>query len=437
MRTSVVSDFLSDPKVRVVLFTKNNERVEYYKKEFSNPRMIYEVVRHPKSDWIDKIFQKLKFVLLRTETTDLRRQMVYEERKNLLLYYGGLFLNRLLARPAVRRIVRAMDLRLVWDNTYARHFDIYKPDIIFCAHLFDEPEIHLLREARKRGIKSVGFINSWDKVTARCILRLLPDKVVVFNNIVKKEMMDYNEMKEENIFVSGLPQYDIYVNLNPGKREDFYKNLNIKPSVKRVIVYAPDGKYSAKADGAMIDLLRSFIEKSLIPEDVELLVRFQPNDIVNMEEIRKRPWLVYDIPGIRFSQERGIDWDMNARDHQQLLNTLFHSSLLICYTSSLSIDSAVFGKPVININFQLNQAEKFSQSPIRYYQMAHYKNALNTGGIRVVKSVAELLEWINFYLENSGLDKEKRERLVQEQCWKVDGKSGRRISSFVLDYLYK
>jgi hypothetical protein len=39
----------------------------------------------------------------------------------------------------------------------------------------------------------------------------------------------------------------------------------------------------------------------------------------------------------------------------------------------------------------------------------------------------ELLKYINMYLENPSLDKEGRKRIINEQCYKLDGRSGERI----------
>ena len=105
LRTSVLPTLLADPSVRIVLFTKSSEKVEYYRKEFPNPRLIYEVVsRQPISGW-DAIFAKLKFTLLRTATTDLKRRLNYQCEKPFFRYFGGLFANRLLAWPIVRKII--------------------------------------------------------------------------------------------------------------------------------------------------------------------------------------------------------------------------------------------------------------------------------------------------------------------------------------------
>ncbi|MEK7147495.1 MAG: CDP-glycerol glycerophosphotransferase family protein, partial [Patescibacteria group bacterium] len=353
---------------------------------------------------------------------------------NFFRYFGGLFANRLLAWPVVRKIVRWLDFILIHQDCYAPVFEKYQPDLVFLAHLFDEPEIALLREAKKRGVKTVGLINSWDKTTARCILRLLPDKAIVFNEIVKRELMAHDEMKAENIFISGLPQYDIYWQAQPHSREEFFNAIGIG-SEKKLIIYAPNGRYSKSADGLMIDTLHTFVENAFPRKDVGLLVRFQPNDFVDLAEIQKRPWLVYEIPGLRFSSKRGVDWDMDADDIKLLTNTLFHSSLFICYTSSLSIDAAVFDKPIINIDFELEKSDNPLNSPTMYYNMDHYINATKTGGIRVVKSREELFKWISLYLANPALDAVGRRRLVLEQCGTVDGRAGERIGQFTLKNL--
>ena len=434
LRTSVVPTLLSDPAVRIILFTKSSEKVEYYKKEFSDPRLIYEVAPHqPIRGW-DAIFAKLKFTLLRTATTDLKRRLNYKREKNFFRYYGGLLANRFLAWPIIRRIVRWLDLALVRQDFYAPVFEKYQPDLVFLAHLFDEPEIALLREAKKQKVKTVGLVNSWDKTTARCIWRLLPDKVIVFNNFVKQELMEHDEVKAENIFVSGLPQYDIYWNAKPSSREEFFNAIGISPD-KKLVVYAPMGRAFGGCDFEMIDLLRKLLAEGKFGNDAELFIRFQPNDFFEKSEIEKRPDLKFDYPGKRFGSKRGVDWDMDKKDINRLVDTLAHASLFISYASSIVIDAAIFGKPAINIGFEINKNLRPENRPTQYYQTDHYKKVLATGAVRLVKNVFELVEWTKKYLAGNFLDKEARERLIKEQCQFTDGKSGERIGQFILELI--
>lgn len=433
LRTPILKYLLADQQVRIVLFTKSVHKVEYYRREFNDPRLVYEVVEWKQTSWIDGIFSKLKFTLLRTSTTNLKRKMVAQLEGAMVNYYIGRIVNFALAWSCVRRCVRVLDRLLVNDRTYSRYFDQYAPDLVLLAHLFDEPEIALLREAKRRGVLSIGLINTWDKITSRCMMRLLPDKAIVFNDIVKEELMRFNEMKPTDIFVSGLPQYDQYRSHTPCPRAEFFKKIGLSPHNK-LIVYAPMGRSFSGSDWDIVDLLDDLITSGSLPH-TELLIRFQPNDFVDDKEVAKRPHLAYDYPGIRFGSKRGVDWDMNQADLDHLSDTLFHMSVIVCYASSISIDAAYFDKPIINIGFELHPPRFLIQSPTQYYQSLHYRNALNTGAIDLVSTREELVQSLTVYLNDPRRKIAERARLVSEQCVYTDGASGRRIAEYILNFL--
>ena len=108
------------------LITKSKERAEYHKKEFNDPRIVYEVVEVPAVLGLDKIFMKLRYFLLNTESSWLWRRMLFEERKNYFAYYLGSILKIIFARPAIVKIFRRIDYILVRDFRYQNIFDKYK-----------------------------------------------------------------------------------------------------------------------------------------------------------------------------------------------------------------------------------------------------------------------------------------------------------------------
>src|SRR3989344_2087985 len=321
LRTDIYKNLIANEEARIVFFVDSQERAEYYRKEFSGDRVIYEVVANKMPKGLDAFFSQLSFILLRTATTDLRRKMAAEESgQSRAGYFFARLLNYLLARPAFRKLARAADCLVVRDRSFAPYFDKYQPEVVFLAHLFDGEEVNILREARRRGVRTIGFINSWDKLTARRALRLLPDSLVVFNNIVKLEAVKYADMEEKNIFVSGIPNYDWHVNYKPVSRGEFCQK-NKLDSAKKLIVYAPMGKTFSNSDWDVIDPLNGSIVNGQL-SNAQLFVRFQPNDFVDEHELKKREWLKYDYPGVRFSRKRGVNWDMSFDDIRGLTDTL-------------------------------------------------------------------------------------------------------------------
>ncbi len=430
LRSGVVSLLLDDLKVRVVCITKSKERVAFYANEYHHPRLFYEVIEVPRLKGLDLFFSNLKFALLKTKTTDLKRKMALARSGNYLTYYGGSFLNFLLAHSFFRKIARAFDYRLVRTNIYRKLFEKYSPDLVFMAHLFNEPETHLLAEARRRGVRTLGFINSWDKVTARASIRILPDEMLVFNQMVKDEVSLHNDMDLEKIHVVGQPQYDFYFSPAILSRADFFNTLGI-PEKASLIVYASMGSTFSSFDWHIVDLLEEYRLRGDLGVGVELLVRFQPNDFLDQSEIDKRPWLHYQYPGIRFDSKRGVDWDMSKNDLEELRATLTHLNLLISYASSISVDAAIFDKPIININFEMGKSANLEKLPTQYYLFDHYKKALRTGGIRLVSRKEDFLDTIREYLVHPEHDREGRKRLRESQCAYLDGFSAKRVAGHI------
>lgn len=434
LRTDIFRELLAKSDTRIVFFVGTPEKAAYYEKEFKNERVIYEVIGKFQPPRFDGLFEYLKFRLVCNATIDLRRRRALENGGSRIGYIASFVITRLFGNSFFRRIVRWLDERMVTDNFFVPYFEKYQPSAVFLAHLFGDIEVAMLRQAKQRGVPSVGMINSWDKLSGRAIMRLLPDQLIVFNEILKAEAMEYAEMPAERIIVTGVPSFDLYFRGETGAREAFCKKMGLD-SKKKIIVYSPMGKSNSASDWEIVDLLQSLIDSGALSKPAGLLVRFPPNDFVDEAELKKRPKMIYDFPGTRFGAKRGLglDWDMSFADLAHLRETLRHADVFVSYASTIIIDAAIFDKPVININFEVKANQPISLMPTSFYVTEHYQKALRTGGVRMAKTKEELAAALNAYLENPALDREGRRRLVDEQCWKRDGEAGKRVAAVILN----
>ncbi|MFY9493271.1 MAG: CDP-glycerol glycerophosphotransferase family protein [Minisyncoccia bacterium] len=431
---SDVFKILKGKEIRIVLFVSSGEKKEYFEKEFGGDDIIYEITPSYRPFFLNKIFSLLKFNLINTKTVDLKHRMKFEQDKNFILFGFKLLFNRIFARKIFRKIVRFLDYFLAWDGTYRRYFEKYQPDLVFLAHLFGDDEISFLKEAKRRKIKSIGLITSWDKITGRCMIRLLPDKLVVYNDVVKKEAVRFVDIDSKDIEVVGIPQYDFYFKNKPEERNMFYRGLGIAGD-KKIVVFAPSGRERGDADRSLIRMIYHILNSELKRFNVQLVVRFPPNDKVDLDPDLLDMGIIYQRPGYKFSGERGVDWDLDFSDLQGLVNILSYSDMMISLTSSIAIDAALFDKPVINIKFSDLGRYPLMKKPIRYFETEHYSKLINTGGVTVVKDEEDLAYWMKKYLENQSLNSEGRKKMVSQQCWKHDGQAGLRMANFILDFL--
>jgi len=427
LRTGIYKRLAAEENARLVFFVKNSERAAYYRKEFSSERVIFEVVPKLCISSTDAFFSFLKFYLLRTHTIDLKRKTNLERTGNYFNFILSFLANKTLAWPLMRKAVRFLDAQLVeTPEPIKNFFDEYQPNLVFIADLFDNTEAAFLREARRRKIKTVGFLSTWDRVSSRWMIRLLPDEMIVFNNCLKKETAEYADMPQEKIFISGAVQLD---------RHSSYAQT-ARPFAESYIVYGPLGRTfdkTAESDKEMVAILNSFIENKQCGFNgtEKIIVRFPPNDFIKKEELEQLPHIVYDIPGTRFGNTRGQDWDMSEAELDELNNLLHHALLVICYYSSLSIDAAALGKPVININFYPTDERK--RHP--YYDTTHYAKVKALGGIVLVESKEELCRATTAYIANPSLHARERCAIAEQQGLCADGTAGERVAEKLLEFL--
>jgi hypothetical protein len=467
LRTDVVKTLLADTRVRVIALVKSEERQRYGEKHFPYERLSFVVAPYDRSLGVglDRFFSKLKFLLLNTETTRLRRTLEARAGTISTLYARVMTLmSTLLARPSLVRLARWCDARFVKDRQYIELFDTYTPDLVLLAHLFESPEVHILREAKRRNVASVSFINSWDKVTGRCVLRLLPDSFIVFNEAVKDELVVHDSVDPRTILIGGMPQYDMYSEPLTLSRAEFFAHYKLDAShYTHLLVMAPIGKAFSDFDERMIDLMLTLHARGSFGAHTALLIRFAPNDFVDdalLARLTGLAGVAYEYPGTRLSHERGVDWDMDEDDNKILKQTMHYASVVVCYFSSLSLDAAICDTPVINIAFNpptqkdvhTPEMESIRQrigtqkeckgeesashlSPLPFATQTHYAKALAVGGIALVHSEDELVERVTHYLTHPEADTEARHHLAHLQAHDNDGKAGERIGTLILSLM--
>ncbi len=431
LRTDIYIKLASTPHVRLVLFVNSQDKKEYYEKEFNGPDIVYEVVKDYTARGLQRLFGAIKFNLINTSTIDVKRKLAFNIDKSRIKFLWRYFFNRIFARKFFRRIIRWLDWCFISENFFSAYFDKYKPDLVFLAHLFGGIEIAMLREAKHRGITTVGLINSWDKITARAMVRLLPDWLMVHNNLVKDDAIKYVDMAEKKIVTVGVPHFDHYFNEERTPVREFYEKWSLSKD-KKTILYLPVGRTASDDDWDMLEFLDEIISNGCLNFPCQVIIRFPPNDEVVVKNNYKNKF-IFQTPGKRFSLKRGTDWDMDFDDFRSLADTLYYSDVVVGYPSTMMIDAAIFDKPVINVKFERRAHPR--NFALWAYKVAHYQSVLKTGGVRLVNNESELVSWLNNYLDNPKLDSGGRKELVYSQCFSIDGQAGRRVANFLIGQL--
>lgn len=352
-------------------------------------------------------------------------------------FYTRLTLTRILsANKSLRAIFRFFDRHFSPNNFYKTKFDKYRPDAVFSADIYTDFDQALIKEAKMHGVFSIGMVRSWDNNYSKGLCRVLPDKLIVNNEIIKKEAIELHDFKGENIFVGGLPQFDNYLKAPFESREEFFSKAGGDPK-KRTILFAPGShKDAAEANVLICRALKAAKKKGILPMDIQFFVRQHPHRVDSaLDEFKDDPDFIVETPGTWFEGNQKYT-EFSPEDNIRLIDTVYYSDIVIWIVTSIGLDSLVFDKPQIAVHFDGLEPKPYWLSIRRMNDEEHMKVFFKTGGIYLAGNINALISRTDEYLKNPKLDEEGRKKAALEQLWKVDGKSGERIANFILSILF-
>lgn len=212
--------------------------------------------------------------------------------------------------------------------------------------------------------------------------------------------------------------------------EEFFGRIGGDPR-RPLVTYAANTEWLFPDEPAVVIGLWNAIQRGDVHGLPQLLVRLHPHDITPRFEVVRK-----ECPGIFIQQSSSPreGWHMwfaqNLDDLALLSNTLRYSDVTANLSSSMTLDAAIFDKPVINVAFSTRpnhpHMRRIPYTPLS----AHYRRITESGAVKIAYSMEELVRWINRYLADPSLEREERWAIVRSICGRVDeGAVGRIIEA--------
>lgn len=424
LSTPILDELLQKKDLRVVIIILNFPvKKLFFEEVYGSRGAIIETIPRPLG-WQDALLRYLALAGLNTEALALKRQTE--------LKGSGSILAKVLTKiPLWPRFYRWLNVRLMPRQAYRDLFLRYHPDLIFSTDIQNDYDVRLLAEAKYHGIKTLSMVRSWDNLTSKGLIRIFPDALLVHNEIIKQEATLYNGIPRDRITVVGIPHYDHYCKEARVGRSEYFKRIGGDPK-KRLIFFAPTGdRYIAQnhIDRDILELLDEWL-----PPDYQILVRFPPHDTVNLDGLQKSGRIMFDIATMEnINMPRKVELTREMDGH--LADSIYHSELVVCGPSTISIDGALFDKPVILIGFDGQKKRTYFESIRRYYAYEHQKRIIASGGVRLAAAPEELRHLLKEYLEHPERDHDGREKIVSEQCGFFLGKASKQVVGRILEEL--
>ncbi|TSC89669.1 MAG: hypothetical protein G01um10143_159 [Parcubacteria group bacterium Gr01-1014_3] len=290
----------------------------------------------------------------------------------------------------------------------------YQPSLIMTAtpgvQVFDAEAILY---GKKMGIPTLATNISWDNLTSfKCVRSRKPDYLFVWNQVLKDAAIKIHHFSPDRIFVTGSMRFDQYFDVSRQipSRDEFLSIKGLNPKYK-TILFASGGR--APNQPTIFKKILDLRKSGVIPY-VNFLVRPHPFDEPEWYRIfLSEP----DIFVERISEpKKKLDAFVNLKA------TLAYTDININHKSTISLESFIFDKPVINF---IDPALLF-QNKHYFDESSYYYPLIKEKAIRFVPNDEEMLSSINEYLANPMKDSENRQRVADRFFVFRDGLSYRR-----------
>lgn len=301
-------------------------------------------------------------------------------------------------------------------------------------------EMALIEAANSLGIPTVVMIRSRDNLASKIPYLPFADAFLVWSEVLKGFFLKmYPEVPPERVHVTGAPQFDHH--LDPSyrlARDQFFAATGLDPQ-RPLIVYSMGVPGVIAHEVEIAQHLADAAHAGAFGHSAQLLVRGHPRmfgsnvKLLHREYPEARRYPPPTTTGFGEAQhEAGVVRHI-FEDEPVHLSLLAYQSVQVNVCGTMTIDSAIFDKPTVNVYYDVVQGLPSGVSVRRFYKRSDTKQMMSYGASRLAHDPEECIALINRYLEIPSMDAEGRRRARMEDCGPLDGRAGQRVARIMRD----
>jgi hypothetical protein len=202
------------------------------------------------------------------------------------------------------------------------------------------------------------------------------------------------------------------------------------------LLYCTGGPHIVPNEHLIIQEIMKILKGIEKPKRPQLLIRLHPyfwntdlKEYIELENVSIWPRRE-DIERLKGGFTTGL-YD----EYSLMISSFFHQAANINIASTVTLDSAVFNKPIINIAYDGPQKLHPFISTTRCYPREHYIPIVRSGAVHMAWSFEDLKRCINEVLNKPDNRANERKKMIELECGNVDGKAGERLAEVLNTFL--
>jgi hypothetical protein len=249
----------------------------------------------------------------------------------------------LLGRIAVSRllpVLRAAERAIPSSRTIEDFLRSQRPDTLVVSPLVDfgSSQVDYVKSASALGIPVAACVASWDNLTGKGLLKCLPDRVLVWNDVQRREAVELHGVPSERVVATGAPKFDEWFHRAPATTaEEFAARVGLPGPF---VLYLCSSPFIAPDEVSFVrEWLRALRTRSAVP----VLVRPHPQNADQWREVD----LSSDAP-VAIWPRGGAQPD-GGESRADFYDSLAHAVAAVGINTSALIEAAIAGREVFTV----------------------------------------------------------------------------------------
>jgi hypothetical protein len=456
-------DRLISSGLRIILLV-NEKNIEFYKDNLKDKNIIIEPIFYSSNLFtlrsiLGSVFNTYRLCTSpegkysKNHTVKLFINQYKKEWSSNLLRKAVFFFIYLVAKFAsksliIRNFLINVESWIFKGKEYNFLFDKYKPSLLIVSSIGHMLDLYTINCAKRNNTKVMTIFHNWDGPTTKGYKANEIDSVIAWNEIMKNETINFQDIPSDKVYIGGCINYDLYFKKIRyfKNKESFYDYFKLDPT-KKIILFAPGG-IALWPKG--LDILKEILEDVSSGRilNAQVLFRLHPNFLSESavenpikENIKREIDYMISIYGdcLKISipefNKLDFDFDLPLDDLKILSDILTYSDLLITQYSTLLIESSIFDLPAINS--AIGDYRDYGLKANVYENATHIKTIMKYNAFDNVDSWSELRNSIKKNLKSRNAKSIQRNELVNDFFGDTKGKSSEIVSNHIIEFISK
>jgi hypothetical protein len=257
-------------------------------------------------------------------------------------------------------------------------------------------ESDYIRAGRALGIPTIGYLNSWDNLTSKGTVHVLPDAFVVWNEPLAKEAEEIHLVPREIIRVTGAPHLDHFFELRPSRpRAEICRSLGC-PDDGPYVVYLCSSRTLIADETPIVTHLADALARELGDRAPTVVVRPHP--------VNAAPWESYEHPGTAVYPRSGDQAD-TPDSWREYFDQLSGASAFVGLNTTAFLEAAASDHPCLTI-----VSDEFYDQQGR---TGHFRHLLDADFLEAGPDVADVAARIGRVLDGADEKGESRRQFAE------------------------